>query len=83
MYLLCGIAMFFYVTKMPERLMPPGTVDIIGHSHQWWHIVIFLALIFWHQTGLTFALFRLKHGCTSADMISEEDVKDLSLWPFS
>jgi len=84
MYLLCGLAMFFYVTKMPERLLP-GWVDIIGHSHQWWHIVIFIALIFWHQTGLTFALFRLKHGCANPDTITHQDVQEMSLkfWPFS
>ena len=80
MYLLCGIAMFFYVTKMPERLLPAGAVDIVGHSHQWWHIVIFIALIFWHHTSHTFAKFRLKHGC--AENISEEEIKDLNIWPF-
>jgi len=84
MYVLCGLAMFFYVTKMPERLMP-GFVDIIGHSHQWWHVIIFLALIFWHQTGLTFALFRLKHGCADSDMIDAKDIEELAInfWPFS
>ena len=33
MYIICGAAFFFYLTKMPERLMP-GLVDIFGHSHQ-------------------------------------------------
>ena len=33
MYVICGAAFFFYLTKMPERLMP-GLVDIFGHSHQ-------------------------------------------------
>ena len=33
MYIICGAAFFFYLTKMPERLVP-GLVDIFGHSHQ-------------------------------------------------
>ena len=33
MYIIVGAAFFFYVTKMPERLMP-GLVDTFGHSHQ-------------------------------------------------
>ena len=84
MYALCGVAMFFYVTKMPERLMP-GFVDIIGHSHQWWHVITFIALIFWHQTGLTFSMFRLKHGCANHDLIDAKDIEELSIsfWPFS
>jgi len=88
MYIICGAAFFFYLTKMPERLMP-GLVDIFGHSHQWWHVLIFIALLFWHQTGLKFALFRLKHGCladgnVNSDIIKEDDLNELaiSFWPF-
>ncbi len=98
MYALVGIAFFFYVTKVPERLVP-GLVDIgmsmicfcnkmyhiqsyfsVGHSHQWWHVIIFVALWFWHKTGMTFAMFRLKHGCL--DVISEEQRSELIMWPF-
>ena len=34
-------------------------MDIIGHSHQWWHFFIFLALLFWHHSGVVWATFRL------------------------
>ena len=80
MYFICGIAFFFYIAKFPERLFP-GLVDVIGHSHQWWHIFIFLALLFWHNTGVTFALFRLKHGCTDTQL-SDEQRNELVMWPF-
>lgn len=87
MYAMCGAAFFFYLTKVPERLIP-GLVDTFGHSHQWWHVLIFFALLFWHQTGLKFALFRLKHGCiadgqTNSDIIQEDDLNELaiSFWP--
>ena len=79
MYMISGSAFFFYITKFPERVVP-GIVDIVGHSHQWWHIFIFLALFFWHNTGVTFALFRLKHGCES--IITDEIKNELMLWPF-
>ena len=51
MYTICGFAFFFYVTKFPERLLP-GFLDILGHSHQWWHVFIFIGnilnqLVYW------------------------------------
>ena len=55
-------------------------MDILGHSHQWWHVFIFVALLFWHHTGVTFALFRLSHGCQRD--LTEEVLKDLRIWPF-
>lgn len=79
MYMICGCAFFFYITKFPERVIP-GLVDIVGHSHQWWHIFMFLALYFWHNTGMTFALFRLKHGCD--EDISEDSKQELFFWSF-
>jgi len=80
MYFICGIAFFFYVTKLPERFFP-GLVDTIGHSHQWWHILIFFGLLFWHDTGVTFAMFRLKHGC-AIGKLTEEQRNELVMWPF-
>ena len=51
--------------------------------------MIFFALLFWHETGLKFALFRLKHGCiadgnSNPDIIKEEDLNELAVtfWPF-
>ena len=58
-----------------------GLVDTIGHSHQWWHILIFFGLFFWHETGVTFAMFRLKNGC-SFGKLSEEQRSELVMWPF-
>ena len=58
-----------------------GLVDTIGHSHQWWHILIFLGLFFWHETGIVFAMFRLKHGCDFG-VLSEDQRAELVMWPF-
>ncbi|QQP38452.1 Uncharacterized protein FKW44_019024, partial [Caligus rogercresseyi] len=76
MYGICGLALFFYVSKLPERCLPPGLVDIVGHSHQWWHAFIFLALLFWHNTGLNFGVLRSRIGCES---VQEEDLHLLNL----
>ena len=82
MYALCGIGFLFYITKLPERAVP-GLVDIIGHSHQWWHIFIFLALLFWHQTGVNLALYHIQAGCGGQDdRVSEEVMAELRMWPF-
>lgn len=82
MYGWCGLGFFFYVTKFPERLLP-GFLDILGHSHQWWHLFIFIALIYWHNTGVQFALFRFKFGCgeTLTHEQLEEVSDSMSLWP--
>jgi predicted membrane channel-forming protein YqfA (hemolysin III family) len=78
MYAICGAAFFIYLSKMPERFVP-GHLDIFGHSHQWWHFLVLLGLIFWHHNGIIFATFRIDHGCTPAN---EEMVRHLRLWPF-
>ncbi|KZS14977.1 Membrane progestin receptor gamma [Daphnia magna] len=62
MYLICGLALFFYVTKVPE-IWFPGSVDFIGSSHQWWHVIIFLAFYHWQTVGKYFADMRSHHGC--------------------
>jgi len=74
MYLLSGAAFIFYLTKFPERCMP-GKVDIVGSSHQWWHVLIFACLAYWHNTGYTFAEFRLTHGCAAT--MSESTLEKL------
>ena len=36
------VGWLFLFTRFPERLAP-GLFDILGHSHQWWHLFVFLA----------------------------------------
>jgi predicted membrane channel-forming protein YqfA (hemolysin III family) len=79
MYGLCGMAFVFYISKFPERILP-GFVDYIGHSHNIWHVLIFAALLFWHQTGVNFALFRLSTGCKAS--LSEDELDQMRIWPF-
>ncbi|XP_023348067.1 progestin and adipoQ receptor family member 3 [Eurytemora carolleeae] len=62
MYAISGLAFLFYIGKIPERF-GPGKFDYLGSSHQWWHVLIFLCLAYWHNTGFTFAEFRLENQC--------------------
>ena len=32
--------MAVYLLHLPEKLLPPGTVDLWGSSHQLWHLLI-------------------------------------------
>jgi len=80
MYAICAVALIFYLARLPERLLP-GWVDIIGHSHQWWHVLIFAALLFWHRTGVSFALLRVYEGCAWQSGASTA-AEIVSLWPF-
>lgn len=62
MYLLCGVALFFYLTKFPECIFP-GKVDFVGSSHQWWHIWIVTAFYHWHNSVIQFISLRMDNGC--------------------
>ncbi|VDK54839.1 unnamed protein product [Anisakis simplex] len=53
LYTLIGFAFIFYVTMIPERLVP-GKFDVLGCSHQWWHLFILIAMIFWQSRGIQF-----------------------------
>lgn len=46
-----GIGAWFFVQKLPERIWP-GRFDLIGHSHQVWHVFVVLAAMSWAQAGL-------------------------------
>lgn len=64
MYIITGTAFLIYITKIPERFSN-GRFDFIGHSHQWWHFFVVLALYYWHNTGMMYVDYRLNHGCAN------------------
>jgi predicted membrane channel-forming protein YqfA (hemolysin III family) len=79
MYGICTAAFVVYFFKMPERFFP-GLVDIIGSSHQWWHVIIVLAFMHWHHSGIVMAAFRLEHGCAAPP--SDQTIEKLKMWSF-
>ncbi|CAL4088687.1 unnamed protein product, partial [Meganyctiphanes norvegica] len=64
MYGISGVALLVYIYKIPERFRP-GRFDFIGASHQLWHIIMVVALVYWHQTGLEYAKYRSYFTCES------------------
>lgn len=63
LYLFAGVGVFFYVTMIPESLIP-GKFDIFGHSHQVWHMFSALVFIVGHQTQQLLFLYVTSHPCT-------------------
>ncbi|KAF7633728.1 hypothetical protein Mgra_00006907 [Meloidogyne graminicola] len=51
LFILLGGAFIFYTTLFPERFYP-GKFDLIGCSHQWWHLFVLVAMAFWHWSGI-------------------------------
>lgn len=64
MYVISGIAFAIYLLKIPERWCA-GKFDFIGHSHQWWHLFVVLALYYWHNSGMMYVQYRMNHGCAN------------------
>ncbi|XP_033643886.1 progestin and adipoQ receptor family member 3-like isoform X2 [Asterias rubens] len=62
MYTMAFLALLFYATKFPERCFP-GKVDYIGSSHQWWHIIILGAFLWWHHCGIDLVQYQTKYPC--------------------
>ncbi|XP_072448318.1 progestin and adipoQ receptor family member 3a isoform X1 [Chiloscyllium punctatum] len=62
MYLMGAVAIFLYVTKIPERYFP-GQLNYLGSSHQCWHILVVLMFYWWHQTGVYIMQYRHKQPC--------------------
>ncbi|KAI1732716.1 hemolysin-III related domain-containing protein [Ditylenchus destructor] len=51
LFALVGMAFVFYATLIPERFFP-GQFDVVGCSHQWWHLLILAAMVYWHWAGI-------------------------------
>jgi len=53
MYGLYGLGFLIYSLRIPERFCP-GTTDVLGNSHQLWHVFVMLAATSWLRSLLTF-----------------------------
>jgi predicted membrane channel-forming protein YqfA (hemolysin III family) len=61
-YFLGLLAAVFYVSKIPERLLP-GRFDYIGASHQCWHIIVVVAFCWWHCSATELFRYQQLHPC--------------------
>ncbi|KAG1714488.1 Progestin and adipoQ receptor family member 3 [Nymphon striatum] len=62
MYLISAAGFIFYLCKIPERFFP-GKFDIIGSSHQLWHLLVFISLVWWHKTGVKYIYVIHSSSC--------------------
>ena len=53
-----------YVGQYPERLWP-GRFDIVGHSHQIWHLFVTWAAVVHYSTLHEYLEYRTKFGCAA------------------
>ena len=65
-----GIGFLFFLTKCPERKRP-GHYDICGHSHQIWHIFVFLAIIFTYLGSI--ASYEMRSQYSTCPVTIEAD----------
>lgn len=49
--------------NFPESLLPPGTVDIIGHSHQLWHVCAAALMVVWIHAVTQYYDAHVTHPC--------------------
>ncbi|CAG9119473.1 unnamed protein product [Plutella xylostella] len=45
----------------------------VGHSHQWWHVLVLGALYYWHNSGMLY-VHELKSDDTILEMSHETSV---------
>ena len=63
--LFCGVGCFFFVSRIPEKLCPSPTLDMIGQSHNLWHILNGIGAMFLYAAANSgFAYRQGTHGGT-------------------
>ncbi|XP_065051207.1 progestin and adipoQ receptor family member 3-like isoform X2 [Rhopilema esculentum] len=62
MYALGCSGLVVYVSKLPERIFP-GWFDYIGCSHQWWHLLVLCALLWFRDAALQLIVFQIENSC--------------------
>ncbi|KAM7288107.1 progestin and adipoQ receptor family member 3 [Ixodes scapularis] len=62
MFLYMGVAFTVYKYRIPECFFP-GRMDHLGSSHQIWHVVVFLSLVWWHETSFAYFNYMKDKEC--------------------
>lgn len=61
------VGLIIYATKYPERCCP-GKFDLLGHSHQIWHICVLLGIVFTYLGAFDNYYTRIKIPCMGCDL---------------
>uniref|UniRef100_A0A8C4X205 Progestin and adipoQ receptor family member IIIa n=1 Tax=Eptatretus burgeri TaxID=7764 RepID=A0A8C4X205_EPTBU len=62
MYIMAGLALLLFSCKFPECYFP-GWLNVVGSSHQCWHLIVVLMFSWWHQAVLCFIRSFAPFGC--------------------
>ncbi|CAH1413386.1 unnamed protein product [Lactuca virosa] len=57
-----GIGSLLYATRIPERWMP-GKFDIVGNSHNLFHVLVVAGAYTHYRAGLVYLRWRDMEGC--------------------
>ncbi|XP_020240892.1 heptahelical transmembrane protein ADIPOR3-like [Asparagus officinalis] len=57
-----GVGVIVYALRIPERWLP-GKFDLIGHSHQLWHVLVIAGAYTHYLAGLVYLSWRDVEGC--------------------
>lgn len=61
-FIIYSTGFFFFFTGYPERMFP-GRLDLIGHSHQIWHIMVLLGSLQYYIAIKSYAIYWSSHTC--------------------
>lgn len=65
LYLILAVAFSFYLSQCPERCFP-GKFNLIGQSHNLWHVLTAFSFVYWRQVALNIMLYRIQNDCLIA-----------------
>ena len=57
-----GVGVVIYAARVPERWMP-GKFDLVGHSHQLFHVLVVAGAYTHYLAGLEYLKWRSMEGC--------------------
>lgn len=66
-FLCCVIGIFFYVSHFPERIFP-GTFDLLGHSHNIFHVAAIVGLCYQKEALTLDMKFAKSHGSINSHL---------------
>lgn len=56
----------FQIRRKPERFSPGGILNLVGNSHNIWHIVLVVTLVNWRHALLEMLKYRIDVPCGSS-----------------
>lgn len=77
-----GLGFLLFIYRIPER-WAPGWFDLVGASHQWWHVAVYLAGSAWFEGMLRYYQWRTTSLVCPSGMAGDSHAYDKQggWWP--